>query len=103
VNVEQTHALMGEPLTTIVDVRDFNEFDTGRVPGSHHCPLEHLDEWVAQQPLPARLVVVCAAGVRSAYAAEYLRSRGFDAVTMTGGVGAWRTAGLPWDTSPVRT
>jgi DMSO/TMAO reductase YedYZ molybdopterin-dependent catalytic subunit len=56
------------------------------------------DELAEGQPI----VVVCRSGGRSAAITDALRSYGFDAVNLTGGMCAWTTAGLPVVTEPAR-
>lgn len=95
VDVNQANHLMADVHLTILDVRSHEEFVTGHVPGAVHCALEDLDQFTstAGHRIDAPLLVVCASGIRSAYAANYLRSRGYTAWTMIGGVQAWRSAG----------
>ena len=40
-------------------------------------------------------MVVCRSGNRSARATKVLSKAGFDAVNLTGGMAAWKAAGLP--------
>jgi len=93
VNVEQATCLMEEPRITIVDVRTREEFANGHVQGAVHCPFEDLDQLTGSHSMDAPMLVVCAVGVRSAFAAKYLRSCGFAAWTLTGGMKAWLDAG----------
>ena len=82
----------------IVDVREQSEWDAGHIPGAHLIPLGTVAE-VATERLPKkdeRIVVHCAAGVRSAVATYQLQQLGFTNVaSMAGGFNAWREAGLP--------
>lgn len=103
VNPRDAVGMMHNPEVAVLDVRDPQEFAVGRVPGSQPCALENLDDWADARSPQSPILVVCAAGVRSAYAAQYLRSRGFDAWTLVGGVAAWTAAELPWDATPVAT
>lgn len=93
VSVEQAARLLSDPRLTILDVREREEFVNGHVPNAVHCALEELDQLTAGHWMDAPLLIVCAAGVRSAYAAKYLRSRGYAAWTLTGGMQAWLDAG----------
>lgn len=89
VDVPQAARLMADPAVRVVDVRSPAEFLGGHLPGALNYPLEELDALQPGQPL----VVVCAAGIRSAYAVQYLRSQGHTAWSVTGGMAAWRAAG----------
>jgi molybdopterin/thiamine biosynthesis adenylyltransferase len=82
----------------IVDVREQHEWDAGHIPGAEHIPLGTVAQ-VAAERLPKkeeRIVLHCAAGVRSAVAAYQLQQIGYTNVSsMAGGFGAWRELGLP--------
>ena len=57
-----------------VDVRERNEWDEGHVPGAVHVPKSHLESRI-EQAVPDRdatVVVYCASGSRSAFAAKTL-------------------------------
>ncbi len=94
VDIAEACRLIEEPDVRIIDVRSAAEYQSGHIPGALHLPLEELDALSAPD---SRLVVVCAAGVRSATAVQYLRARGRAAWSMTGGMAAWRMAGHPVD------
>jgi sulfur-carrier protein adenylyltransferase/sulfurtransferase len=91
---------------TFVDVREQDEHDQGTIPGSVFIPRGHLESQ-AETKLVNRdqpLVVYCAAGARSAFAAETLEQLGFtDVVSMAGGFGRWKNEGRPWITPQVLT
>ena len=82
----------------IVDVREQSEWDAGHIPGAELIPLGTIAD-VAAERLPKkdeRIVVHCAAGVRSAVAAYQLQQLGYAKVaSMAGGFSAWRELGLP--------
>ncbi|PSR22554.1 MAG: hypothetical protein C7B45_06410 [Sulfobacillus acidophilus] len=87
----------------VIDIRELSDFHAGHIPQAQHCALEDLDSLVADGAYQTPLLLVCAVGVRSAYAAQYLRLRGYDAWSLAGGVDAWRRSELPWsvdDPSP---
>jgi len=86
------------PELIVVDVRDQDEYcsETATPPG--HIPGALLYSWhglalqnrYEELPADGDILVVCAAGGRSALAAQYLCTRGFTAVSnMTGGMSAW--------------
>ena len=93
-----------EPIT-ILDVRPSDEHAEWSIPGSRHIDAyarlrsgdEHaLDGFVA--PEVAQVVTVCAAGRTSLIAADLLRRRGIDAISLTGGMKAWS---LAWNTATI--
>jgi sulfur-carrier protein adenylyltransferase/sulfurtransferase len=77
----------------ILDVREKNEFDICRIPGSTLIPLGELPKRLAEIPQGAaapEIVVHCKMGGRSAKAVALLRDRGFTNVkNLKGGILAW--------------
>src|SRR5499427_1361906 len=79
----------GEKLT-IVDVREPNELQINRIPGSVHIPLGDIPKRYNELDPEAELVVQCKVGGRSAKAADFLRSVGFKRVlNLKGGILDW--------------
>lgn len=84
---------------TWLDVREPDEYDQGTVPDAVHIPRGQLELQVESKvPDKARPVVVyCAGGTRSAFAAATLASLGYtDVVSMAGGFNRWKDEGRPW-------
>ena len=89
---------------TFLDVREQDEFDAGIIPGAIHIPRGHLESQVeskiADKGTP--VVIYCAGGTRSAFAAETLEQLGYqDVVSMAGGFGQWKNEDRPWITPAV--
>ncbi len=83
----------------IVDVREADEVEQGAIPGAVAIPRGVLESRIeGAAPDRARpIVVYCAGGARSAFAAKALGELGYaDVVSLAGGFGAWKGAGLPW-------
>jgi adenylyltransferase/sulfurtransferase len=81
----------GEPFH-LVDVREPNEYEINRIPGSVLVPKGEFLNGNALGSLPQdkRAVVYCKTGVRSAEVLAVLKGAGFsDAVHVGGGVSAW--------------
>lgn len=105
ITVDEAHALIDDPSTRFIDVRDVRELaQTGRIPGAKHCPRGMLEFWIDPQspyhkPVfseDVRFVFYCAAGWRSALSAQTAKQMGLKQVThMDGGMGAWLDAGKP--------
>jgi molybdopterin/thiamine biosynthesis adenylyltransferase/rhodanese-related sulfurtransferase len=92
-------ARLREQGAVLIDIREQDEVDQGIIPGALHIPrgfLEmRIEEAVRDHDTP--LVVYCAGGVRSIFGAEALTDLGYrDVVSMSGGFGGWKSAGLPW-------
>lgn len=81
----------------ILDVREDDEVAGGVVPGSRHLSRAHFESRV-EDVLPdkdSEVIVYCAGGVRSAFAARTLQELGYkDVKSMAGGFGMWRSLGL---------
>lgn len=93
-------ALGGEDAPLVVDVRGAEAFATGHVPGAVHVPYgeaaARLRALAAAQERPRALVTVCERGRLSLGVASLARDAGFPAAaSLSGGITAWRAAGLP--------
>ncbi len=74
----------------IIDVREPNEYQINRIPGSELIPLGEIPRRYAELDPDAEVVVLCKMGGRSAKAADYLRSVGFKRVlNLKGGILDW--------------
>ena len=104
-SAEQAIAQHGRDDVVFVDLRDIRELNReGRVPGAFHCPRGMLEFWLDPQskyhkPIfgeDKRFVFFCAAGQRSALAAQSAQRMGLRPVAhIGGGFGAWKAAGGP--------
>jgi adenylyltransferase/sulfurtransferase len=74
----------------IVDVREPQEYQINRLPGSLLIPLGDLPKRYVELDPNANIVMQCKSGMRSAKGQEFLRSKGFTRVrNLTGGVLGW--------------
>ncbi|RYE90089.1 MAG: molybdopterin biosynthesis protein MoeB, partial [Myxococcales bacterium] len=94
------------PRPTLVDVREQDETRTGFVPGAVLLPRGFL-EMQAEQRLPDRdapIVVYCAGGTRSAFAARTLQDLGYrDVRSASPGFDRWQELGYPVERPPALT
>jgi len=83
----------------VVDVRERDEYEQGYIPGAVHIPRGHLESRI-EAAVPDRdtpVIIYCASGTRSAYAARTLAELGYsDVASLAGGFSAWKDAGRPW-------
>ncbi len=77
----------------LLDVRNQDEFDQERIPGSQFITLSELQERADELPKDREIVVQCKSGGRSAQAAAWLNRNGFNAVNLRGGIDDWKLAG----------
>jgi adenylyltransferase/sulfurtransferase len=74
----------------LLDVREPNEFQIGRIPGSTLIPLGEVPQRYQEIPKDKDIVVHCKMGGRSAKAAAFLRQQGFKNVrNLKGGILDW--------------
>jgi rhodanese-related sulfurtransferase len=89
---------------TFLDVRELDEYEQGMIPGAVFIPRGHLESQ-AENKLGGKddpIVVYCAGGTRSAFAAKTLNELGYtDVTSMAGGFGRWKNEGRPWITPAV--
>ena len=78
----------------LLDVREPDEWIAGHAAAATHVPLGQIPARTAEVPPDVTVVVICRVGGRSQQAASYLRSNGFEAVNLAGGMQAWAAAGL---------
>jgi len=90
---------LNEPGAVLLDVREADEHDQGAVPGSIFIPRGTMESGV-ENKIPDKstpVVVMCAGGVRSAFAAESLEKLGYtNVVSMDGGFNKWKDEGRDW-------
>ena len=73
----------------IIDVRYEEEFEDAHMPGCTLIPLHELRSRVGELDPQRSYVVYCKGGSRSAVGTLLLRQRGFDAVSIVGGLRDW--------------
>ena len=87
----------GDP-HVLVDTREDNEWDKGRVAGAVHLSRGIIERDI-EQAVPDRaaaLVLYCGGGFRSALAADNLQKMGYtNVISMDGGWRGWTEAGFP--------
>src|SRR5919106_6110624 len=83
----------------VLDVREPDEHSQGAIPGSIHIPRGNLESNIENR-VPDHdtpIVVQCASGVRSAFAAKTLAELGYtDVASMKGGFNRWKDEGRDW-------
>src|SRR2546421_5679756 len=81
----------------VVDVRETHEFEAGHLPGAKHVPRGYLESRIegAVPDHSQHVVLYCASGNRSAYAARTLiEDLGYEHVeSMRGGITLWKDRG----------
>ncbi len=99
IDVSEARGVLDDPdRPLIVDVREVDEWTEGRIPGAIHIPRGNLESRI-EQAAPDRaqpILLYCAAGNRSAFAAKSLDELGYEnVVSLAGGYTDWKRSGLP--------
>ncbi len=73
----------------ILDVRNEDEVKDWGMPHAFNIPLPELENRVEELPKDKTIATLCLAGTRSQQAAAILEERGFDVLSIDGGITAW--------------
>jgi len=83
----------------LVDIRERDEWGEGHIPGAVHVPRGHLESRI-EQAAPDRtqpVILYCAGGSRSAFAAKTMQELGYsDVASVIGGFNRWKDQGRAW-------
>jgi len=79
----------------LVDVRSEHEWEAGHIGGATHIVFDELSERAQEIDRDRPVILYCRGGNRSSAGAAALRSAGYDAVNVAGGISAWAEEGLP--------
>jgi molybdopterin/thiamine biosynthesis adenylyltransferase/rhodanese-related sulfurtransferase len=101
VSTDEAAELATRPGSVWLDVREPDEYEQGAVPGALHIPRGQLESSIESRVTDRAtpLVVYCAGGTRSAFAAKTLGDLGYsDVVSVDGGFNRWKDEGRDWST-----
>src|SRR3954453_22477299 len=99
VDTAEADELRHQPGALVLDVREPDEYEQGAIPDSLHIPRGHLESNVESRVTDrdTPLIVFCAGGNRSAFAAQSLAQLGYgDVVSVAGGFNKWKDEGRDW-------
>jgi molybdopterin/thiamine biosynthesis adenylyltransferase/rhodanese-related sulfurtransferase len=100
IDAARAQSLVQDDSAAIVDVREREEWDEGHLPGAVHVPRGHLESRI-ERAVPERtrpVVLYCASGNRSAFAAKTLEELGYENVfSLAGGFTDWKRNGLAFE------
>ena len=98
VSTLQATLLINQQNALVLDVRDASEYEKGHVLNARNLAVGEIEARAAEleKHKAKPVIVVCDNDSRSDRAAAALRKLGFGQVfSLSGGIGAWRQAGLP--------
>lgn len=90
-SIQDLPKALEEPNTVLLDVREDDEFASGHIPQAINQPLSQLDQFKGDKT--KNYLIICQSGMRSQRATEYLKSQGYQAINIKGGMNAW-TGGI---------
>src|SRR5437762_2686227 len=98
IDARPANALLdSEHAPSLVDVRELDEWEEGHLPGAVHIPRGFLESRI-DQAVPDKdtpVIVYCAGGARSAFAARTLGELGYsDVRSLAGGFTDWKRNGF---------
>ncbi len=99
IDTAAAEAAIARPGTVVLDVREPDEYEQGALLNVVHIPRGHLEAQVENRIADhdATVVVYCAGGVRSAFAAKTLGELGYtNVLSVAGGFGKWKNEGRAW-------
>jgi sulfur-carrier protein adenylyltransferase/sulfurtransferase len=99
VDTAQADELRRRPKAVVLDVREPDEYEQGAIPGAVHIPRGTLESSVENRiaDKSAPVIIHCASGVRSVFAAKTLSDLGYqDVVSVSGGFNKWKDEGRDW-------
>ncbi len=92
----QATQLINSKSAQVVDVRTADDFAKGSLPNAKNLPTAAIKDRVGELKKDRPVIVVCNTGSSAGPAAAQLRASGFTEVyVLSGGLAAWREAGLP--------
>ena len=78
VNVDEAKEMLEKGDAVVVDVRDNDEWKSGRVAGAIHIPVDDVLARIDELPKDKTLLFICAQGVRSGLACEMAAAMGLE-------------------------
>lgn len=96
VSVNEATELL-EDQAILLDVREESEWEAGHAPMATLIPLAELPDHLDELPRDRLIICACRSGGRSLRAATFLLEQGFDTVNLTGGMMAWFSEDLPFE------
>jgi rhodanese-related sulfurtransferase len=88
----------GKEEYTILDVRETDELEEGKIDGAVNIPLGQLIRKARHGDIDdlkrKKIITYCNSGYRGNIAADELNKQGFDTVTIEGGYSAWKDYGI---------
>lgn len=98
ISVDEAREMVERGEAVVVDVRNPDEYRAGHVRGALWIPVDQILQRADELPRDKKLLFICAAGIRSALAAEMAASAGLDPENLYNveeGTPTWIQKGFP--------
>jgi len=96
IDARQLQSLLATDTAIVIDVREPDEFAAEHIAGATNLPLSRFDPAQLPDAGDKTVVLQCAGGKRSAMAlGRCQHARAVIDTHLAGGLGAWKSAGLP--------
>lgn len=90
INSSECRALLTNPGTTLLDIRDPQSFNSGHIEGAQHIDSLDMPRFLIEHDKNQPLIVCCYHGHSSLSAASFFASKGFtDVYSLDGGYAGW--------------
>ena len=99
VSPEQARRMLASNEASAVDIRDDEAWVGGHIPGARHCNPDELEQALERIDSSQTVIVACEDGSRSADVAGRIAGDGREAVSLDGGMEAWRSDDQPMQPS----
>ena len=86
IDFEEFYKLCQTGCSTIIDVREVDEFETLHLERTHHLPLSQWFDIYGELDKNQLHYVICKSGMRSACACQFLEEHGCKVINVQGGM-----------------
>ncbi|OZM58160.1 rhodanese [Lottiidibacillus patelloidae] len=87
--VKEVEQLIKDKQVSLIDVREVDEVEAGKIPGIKNIPLSEFTERIAEIEKDKEHILICRSGNRSGKACAYLTQLGYNVINMSGGMLEW--------------
>ena len=97
IDLQEAVRLLNRENALVLDLRKTNEYQNGHIAGARNIPVatfkekEHTLDNLKNRPI----IVACQSGANSRAISEKLRSKGFQAYRLAGGMYEWQAQSMP--------
>lgn len=83
-------AYIGNPAYIILDLREQEAYAAGHIQGAQNLPYIYFDQYVGKLPYGKTYILYCYYGSVSMLAGKRMEERGYDVLSISGGISSYR-------------